>query len=143
MGRFKKFINSEAPKPVQKKKEKSGNVFKRRRRKKNVYKSKVNKEDFLKKMEAKGATIGSYSIMDAINSKNQKIKQSYDVKKTKKTEKIKMEELEDDSTEAEKEAMRNFVLSRYYEEQVEEEEEEEVFTQQALNNNNKDDIISF
>ena len=144
MGRFKKFIESETPKQNQKKKEKQGNVFKRKKRHKHVYKSKTNTQDFLNKMKEKGATIGSYSLMDAINSKNQKIQlDSNNIKKKSKNEKIKIQEFVDDSTEKEKEAMRNFVLSRYYDEEVEEEDDDDVFTQQTLDNKQKDDIISF
>ena len=144
MGRFKKFIESEAPKSNDRKRDKTGNVFKRKKRNKRVYKSKISREDFLNKMKDKGATVSAYSLMDALNSKNKQVKNNiYDKKQSKnqKTNEIK-HEFVDDSSEKEKEAMRNFVLSRYYEEELEN-EEDDIFTQKTLNDDKKDDIISF
>ena len=76
MSRFKKFIESEMPNKNHKKREKKGNVFKRRRKGRRIYKSKVSREEFLNNMKAKGATINSYSIIDAINAKNKKDRKS-------------------------------------------------------------------
>ena len=151
MSRFKKFINSESLKSNPKKREQTGNAFKRKKRNKRFYKSKLSNEELQNKMKEKGATISAYSLMDAINSKtNQVKKNNYDLKKEK-TQIVnnKKKELVIESNEKEKEAMKNFVLARYYEEEDEENEQEEsdediTYTQNVLTNSNKKkDIISF
>ena len=148
MSRFKKFIESEMPNKNHKKREKKGNVFKRRRKgSKRIYKSKVSREEFLNNMKAKGATINSYSIIDAINAKNKK-QNNYDKKNETKVEQqkskpVKNEIVEeyDNYNEEEKQAMKNLVLLQYYEQQIEE-DEEEINTENILAEK-KDDFISF
>ena len=146
MGRFKKFIEKEVPNNNTKRREETGNAFKRNKRNKRIYKSKISKEDFLNKMKKKGATLSGFSLMDAINTKSQtnKYENKYDTTKEeeKKTMK-KKEEFVDNSSEKEKEAMRNYVLARYYEEEDVEDEEDDTFTQKNLSIDKKDDIISF
>lgn len=147
MSRFKKFIESEMPNKNHKKREKKGNVFKRRRKGgKRIYKSKVSREEFLNNMKAKGATINSYSIIDAINAKNKKqnnCNKTENKTKQKQSQPVKNEIVEeyDNYNEEEKQAMKNLVLLQYYEQQIEE-DEEEINTANILAEK-KDDFISF
>lgn len=150
MSRFKKFIESEMPNKNNKKREKKGNMFKRRRKGgKRIYKSKVSREQFLNNMKAKGATINSYSIIDAINAKTKNKKQNNCDKTENKTKQkhskpVKNEIVEeyDNYNEEEKQAMKNLVLLQYYEQQIEE-DEEEINTANILDAEKKDDFISF
>lgn len=147
MSRFKKFIESEMPNKNHKKREKKGNVFKRRRKGRRIYKSKVSREEFLNNMKAKGATINSYSIIDAINAKNKKqnnCDKTENKTKQKHSKPVNNEIVEeyDNYNEEEQQAMKNLVLLQYYEQQVEE-DDEEINTENVLDTEKKNDFISF
>tara|TARA_B100000963_G_scaffold269116_1_gene237242 strand:+ start:10496 stop:10915 length:420 start_codon:yes stop_codon:yes gene_type:complete len=139
MSRFKKFIESERKNEYKRNNEKrQSNAFKKKRRGKKVYKTKQNKEDFMKKMENnKGATIQQFNILDAIKKKPEKNKK---IKKEKK--KIENEFLNGETVidQSEKEFMKQYVVN-YYENQCDDEEDNEIITDTS--SKKTDDIISF
>ena len=151
MSRFDKFIKKELPKKNDRRNEQKGNVFKRKRKHKRVYKSNISREDFLNKMKNKGATVQSYSIMDAIKHKEKNDKKKIDSlkqeksineKKNKKKEFNFMEQ--DNTSEKDKESLKNFVLSRYYEEEETDDESDAIITHPTIIKDKKhDDIIMF
>ena len=148
MSRFDKFIKKELPKKNDRRNEQKGNVFKRKRKHKRVYKSNISREDFLNKMKNKGATVQSYSIMDAIKHKKKMIKKIDSLKQEKSINEKNKKEFnfmeQDNTSEKDKESLKNFVLSRYYEEEETDDESDAIITHPTIIKDKKhDDIIMF